>query len=116
MAPQSDDIDDFVKAVMASWRDAGGEPGIGLTLPQWTTACGLEITSVRPIVDIVSPGHPSWMWLRAFIQTGRQRLVDLGYLTDERAIAIWDTFKRLETTAATLMVTPGVIEVIARRN
>jgi hypothetical protein len=113
--PPSPDVDEFVNAVTVSWRDAGGEPDIGLRLPRWIDDCGLKISSMRPIVDIVSPSHPSWAWLRAFLEAGSRRLVDLGYLSSGRAAAIRDAFARLEASPGTLMVTPGVVEVIARR-
>jgi SAM-dependent methyltransferase len=113
--PQTDAMNEFVRAVVTSWRDAGGEPDIGLNLPQWLAECGLEIRSVRPIVEIIAPCDPLWVWLRTFLEYGRHRVAELGYLTRERSDAIWETFRRFEQSPGILMVTPGVIELVAVR-
>jgi SAM-dependent methyltransferase len=114
-APQAGELNEFVRAVVTSWRDAGGEPDVGLNLPQWLAECDLEIRSVRPIVEIIAPSDPLWVWLRTFLEHGRDRLAELGYLTRERSDAIWETFTRFEQTPGSLMVTPGVIELVAAR-
>jgi len=111
--PQCPEVEEFVSAVMASWRASGGEPNIALPLPRWLEEIGFELRCVRPIVDIVQPGHMSWAWLRAFIEVGRQRLVDLGYLSASRAESIWQGFTALEGRPRTWMITPGVLEIVA---
>jgi hypothetical protein len=54
-APQCPEVEEFVSAVMASWRVSGGEPNIALSLPRWLEELGFELQWVRPIVDIVQP-------------------------------------------------------------
>jgi hypothetical protein len=56
-----------------------------------------------------------WAWLRAFIQVGRQRLTDLGYLEPSRSERIWEAFNAFEVAPRSRMFTPGVLEIIARR-
>ena len=58
----------------------------------------------------------SWAWLRTFIEIGRRRLVELKYLTPDRADSIWQVFTDLEAAPGTWMMTPGVLEVIAIRS
>ncbi len=60
----------FVAEVMASWREAGGEPDIGLTLPALLRASGFEVFDIRPI--ILAPRHPtsSGNGLRRFSDPG----------------------------------------------
>lgn len=115
-APPYPEVDDFVSAVMASWRDNGGEPNVALMVPHWLEELGFELLSVRPILDIVQTEHMSWAWLRTFIEIGRRRLVELEYLTPDRAESIWRVFTDLEAAPGTWMMTPGVLEVIARRS
>jgi SAM-dependent methyltransferase len=112
-APFCSELEEFVSAVMASWRDNGGEPNIGLILPRWLQEVGLQLREMHPIVDIVKPGHLSWTWLRAFVEVGRSRLVELGYLNAVRSEAIWNAFVALEATPHTWMITPGVLEIVA---
>jgi ubiquinone/menaquinone biosynthesis C-methylase UbiE len=115
LAPPSDELDEFVARVIDSWRRAGGEPNIGLELPAWLEALGFEILSARPLVDVIEPSNPVWLWPRAFIQSGLRRLVELGHLDDGRADEIWRAFEQRERAPHTRMITPAVLEVIARK-
>jgi SAM-dependent methyltransferase len=112
--PKSESFDEFVALVISSWRGAGGEPNIGLELPRWLEELGLE-TTARPVVDVVSVSHPIWQWPRAFVQVGLARLVEIGRLSDSRCAEIWCDFLDQEAAPATLMMTPVVLEIIARK-
>lgn len=113
--PRCTELEEMVSAVMRSWRDNGGEPDIALSLPGWLEELGFELKRVRPMVDVVQRNHMVWSWLRAFIEASRRRLVELAYLSAERAEAIWETFSRFEETPGTWMITPGVLEIVASR-
>jgi SAM-dependent methyltransferase len=106
---------EFVRDVIASWRASGGEPDIALELPHWLEEAGFEVRSLRPIVEILEASDPMWLWLHTFADVGRRRLVDLGYLTEERAEVIWREFTEFETTPGARMITPGVLEIVAVR-
>ncbi len=114
VAPRSQDIEDFVAVVMESWRASGGEPDIGLTLPAWLHELGFTMT-LKPIIEVVPVSSFVWQWPRSFIQINLRRQVELGYLTSERAAAIWEAFARSEGAPHTLMITPAVLEIIAVR-
>jgi SAM-dependent methyltransferase len=114
-APPCPEVEEFVRAVMASWRSAGGEPDITLWLLRWLEELGLEIRSARPIVDVVQPGQLGWDWLATFIKIGRERLVELGHLSPHRAEAIWQAFDSFQSTPGARMITPGVLEIVASR-
>lgn len=113
MMPPNKDIDRFRTLVMQSWRDAGGEPDIGLRLPNWLQEEGLEIVEMRPLVDIVGPTDFIWTWPAAFIASNAKRLHELGYVEAEEV----DKFARaLEQSGPNaFMMTPVVVEIIARR-
>ena len=112
-APPCPELEEFVNAVMASWRDTGGESDIALWLPRWLEEFGFELRSARPILDVVEPDHLSWTWLATFLEVGHRRLVDLGYLTP--AESIWHAFTALRATPGARMITPAVLEITARR-
>jgi SAM-dependent methyltransferase len=114
-APRCAEVEEFVSAVMASWRDNGGEPDIALSLPRWLEELGFKIRSARPIVDIVQPGDLSWRWLATFLEVGRSRLVEMGSLSSSRAESIWQAFAEFEGAAGARMMTPGVLEIVAER-
>ncbi len=114
-APPCPELGEFVSAVMASWRDNGGEPDIALWLPRWLEELGFEVRGAHPIIDVVEPGHLSWSWLAAFVEVGRSRLVDLGHLSPSRSESIWQAFVTFQSTPGARMITPGVLEISARR-
>jgi|HubBroStandDraft_1064217.scaffolds.fasta_scaffold31985_3 SAM-dependent methyltransferase len=114
-APRCPELEEFVSAVMASWRANGGEPDIALWLPRWLEELGFELRSTRPIVDVVQPDQLSWTWLASFVKVGRSRLVDLEHLSPDRAEAIWQAFTELQAAPGARMITPGVLEIVARR-
>jgi SAM-dependent methyltransferase len=107
--PRCAELEEFVSAVIASWRDNGGEPDIALSLPRWLEELGFEIRSARPIIDIVDPGQLSWSWLATFLEVGRGRLVEMGYLSKSRAESIWQTFIEFQGTQGAGMITPHLI-------
>lgn len=114
-APRCAELEEFVSAVMTSWRDNGGEPDIALSLPKWLEELGFEVRSAGPIVNMVQPEDLSWNWMASFVEVGRKRLVDLGYLSAVRSDAIWQAFTALQATAGARMITPGVLEIVAAR-
>jgi SAM-dependent methyltransferase len=114
-APRCPELEEFVSAVMASWRDNGGEPDIALSLPRWLEELGFELRIARPIIDVVQLDHPKWSWLASFVEVGRSRLVDLGYLSPSRSESIWQAFLTLQGTAGARMITPAVLEIVAAR-
>ena len=115
VSPRSTEHEDFVRAVVRSWRAAGGEPDIGFDLPRWLEELDFEIRSLLPIMDVIRPADFAWQWPRTFINSGVQRLVDLGEISAERAEAITRAFAATEADPRALMVTPAVLEIIAVR-
>ena len=114
-SPPCPEVEEFVRAVMTSWREAGGEPDIALQVLRWLEELGLELAPIRPILDVVQPGDLGWAWLRGFVQVGRERLVELGHLSATRAEGIWQAFCSFEAMPHSRMITPAVLEMIARR-
>ena len=115
MAPRSPEIEEYVRAVMTSWRANGGEPDIGLDLPLWLEELGFATKTLHPIIDVVPASNFVWQWPAAFIQVGLRRLVELGHLTADRALAISEALAACEAAPHTLMVTPALLEIIAVR-
>jgi SAM-dependent methyltransferase len=115
LAPESPELEEYVQAVMKSWRDEGGEPDIALELPAWLAGLGFELRTISPIMDVVPPSNFVWEWPKAFIHVNLKRLVDLGRLTGQRALEISAAFDAREADPQTLMITPAVLEIIAVR-
>jgi SAM-dependent methyltransferase len=116
MMPPSDELNEFVRAVMRTWRASGGEPDIALSLPRWLEELGFSIVHLRPIVDVTSPRERSWEWLTAFVESGRKRLASMGELSSERSDALGAALCRWPSIVPNVrMIAPAVLEVIARR-
>jgi SAM-dependent methyltransferase len=111
--PPAHELDEFVAAVMRTWRESGGEPDLGLELPHWLRELGFEINAVRPIVETTTPGEPKWEWLAAFIESGRKRLAALGALTPHQSTAIGDKLLQLSNDRDARLITPALFEIIA---
>ncbi len=114
LAPRSAAIEEFVGAVIRSWRERGGEPDVALEIPRWLEEFGFDIRALTPIVDVVRPSNYVWQWPATFLETNLERLVELGHLAPERAEAIRSAF-RAACAADAWMITPAVLEVIAVR-
>jgi SAM-dependent methyltransferase len=115
LLPRVPDVEAFVAAVMASWRADGGEPDIGMDLPAWLEALGLEIVEVRPLIRIAGPGEAMWTWPAAYLRVGSGRLARLGILTRKQAEKAVIALDAAEARRGSRMVTPGVLSVTARR-
>jgi SAM-dependent methyltransferase len=113
--PPSPIFETFVSAVIAAWREAGGEPNIGRDLPGWLELAGFQIDDLRPIVDVIGPADFIWQWPRAFVQTGLERLVTLGTTTRQDADATWADFLAREGHPGVRMMNPIVLEIVATR-
>lgn len=115
LLPRSSSFETFVSAVMRSWRDAGGESNIAGSLAGWLQELGFTIEHCQPLIEAVSAADPLWQWCRAFAEVGPRRLADLGFLTDIEASDAWRDFLTAEAAPGTLMVTPLVLQIIARK-
>ena len=114
-APRCLELEEFVAAVMASWRANGGEPDIALSLPRQLEELGFDVRSTRTLIDVVQLDQLAWRWLATFVEVGRRRLVDLGYISASRSESIWRAFLALASHSGARMVTPGVLEIVAVR-
>jgi SAM-dependent methyltransferase len=115
LAPEAPNFERFVAEVTNNWRGAGGEPDIGRVLPAWLTEMGLKLESFRPYVDIVSKDDNIWRWPIGFFDIHIDRLLELDRITPQLAQDMRDEFARVSQKPGTLMVTPLVIEIIARK-
>ena len=113
LAPRSAALEEFVTAVMTTWRADGGEPDIALDLPRWLADYGFELRGMRPIIDVITTSSFRWLWPKSFIESGVQRLLDLRALTAEQAARVRKAVADAESSANAFMISPAVMEIIA---
>jgi SAM-dependent methyltransferase len=115
LSPRDADFEGFVDAVMQSWRAEGGEPDVGLDLPRWMRELGFTV-EWRQFSDMIRPNDELWQWPRAFIETGVQRMVDLGRISDDEAVRIREAFERVSADPNAHLVIPSVVELVATKS
>jgi len=113
--PRSLPFEEFVQAIITSWRRSGGEPNIGLDIPQWLDQLGFEIESLTPIVDVISPRDYAWQWPRTFIEVGLERLIELEAIDESKGTDIASAVDEIDRSPTSRMMTPGVLQIIARK-
>ena len=115
MAPRRYAVESFVSEVMESWRAAGGEPDVALYLPSLLRDSGLRILYATPRVFAISLADEMWQWPASFIEVNLARLWELGRVTPEWAESVRREFHEAELDPATLLTTPMLLEIVARR-
>ncbi len=114
LSPRNAAFEEFVSEVMASWRATGGEPDIAMDLARWLPAMGCTVEA-RVITEFVRPESFWWEWPRAFVAIGLQRLVDLGRVSEARAAEMRAAFAEAERIDGAFLLTPAVLEIVARK-
>jgi SAM-dependent methyltransferase len=114
-APALPAHEDFRRFVIQDWRDSGGEPDIGRSLPRLLPEAGLRVRELRPIVDVVSPANYVWQWPASFVKSYPEHLVEAGKVDRPWADRVVAEFEAAERDPATVMVTPMVLEVVAEK-
>lgn len=115
LIPQAQPFTDFVNAVTASIAKTGASVDAAATLPSLLEQAGFDIVALNPIVDVVGPQNYVWLWPVSFARGYRDKLVAEGVISASRADEALAQLTRAETTPGIRMVTPVVLEIIARR-
>lgn len=115
VAPRSPAIEEFVQRVMESWRAAGGEPDIALTLPTLLTETGFRLRFVSPRIFCAQPTDFVWQWPASFINVNLSRLLELGLVDQNWVTSVRREFDTVKNNRNSLMLTPLLLEIIAER-
>ncbi|MBI1212067.1 MAG: methyltransferase domain-containing protein [Alphaproteobacteria bacterium] len=115
LAPRSTMFERFVDAVIDSVRAEGGKIDSGLALRHHLADAGFEIRSARPIIEIVPPGNAFWQWPASFVASFLERLLASGRLTAQDAADTRAALTAAKADRRSLMVTPLVLEIVARK-
>lgn len=115
LAPHSPVFARFVAAVIESVHKTGAQMDAALSLPSSLEHAGFDIVSLKPIVDVVQPSNYVWQWPAAFVRGYHDQLVRQNLITRELASEVLMLLDQAERSGSTRMVTPTVLEIIARR-
>jgi len=115
MAPPSPAHTAFVREVMASWRDTGGEPDIASQVLGHLSDTGFAIREAIPHVFCTRPNEELWRWPSTFMEVYPERLRELGRVDRDWVERVRQEFRAAETDPRTVMITPLVLEIIAQK-
>ena len=115
LQPPTPGIDSFTQAAMKSFSARGGNANIAGTLLKELRQHGFEIMSIKPIARSARPHEPLWQWPAGFIRTYLPRLVELGQVDNAFAANVLAELVRAEQDPQSIMLTPTVLEIIARK-
>ena len=115
LQPPTPGIDSFTQAAMKSFSARGGNANIAGTLLKELRQHGFEIMSIKPIARSARPHEPLWQWPAGFIRTYLPRLVELGQVDNAFAANVLAELARAEQDPQSIMLTPTVLEIIARK-
>jgi SAM-dependent methyltransferase len=113
--PQRASLEEFRNHVIATWREAGGEPDTGLQLPLWLKKNGFAVHSVVPRIFCLQPDDYMWQWPSAFIQVHLLRLQELGRIDAAFADRVRADLATAEKEKVSFMLTPLVLEIVAEK-
>ena len=113
--PQRSSLEQFRTYVIATWREAGGEPDTGLQLPSWLTKNGFVVCSGLPRIFCLRPNDYMWQWPSQFIQVHLLRLQELGRIDHKFADKVHADLAAAEKEEPSFMLTPLVLEIVAEK-
>ncbi len=113
--PHRESLEEFRAHVIATWREAGGEPDTGLQLPSWLTKNGFAVRSIVPRIFCLRPNDYMWQWPARFIHVHLLRLQELGRIDATFAEKVRADLAAAEKGEASFMLTPLVLEIVAEK-
>ena len=105
----------FREAVVATWRESGGEPDAGRQLPALLAQNGFAVRAVKPLIFCVRPNDPMWQWPKTFIDVYSPRLQETGRIDEGVAVDLRAQLTEAEENPNAFCVTPLVFEIAAEK-
>ena len=112
ISPPSAITERVFNAVGNSFRAYGGNPSVGLELPELMQKAGLEVRDIRPLVRIGRPGSAIWEWPSTFFVNFLPTLVDSHALTNDDVAAFWRDYEARSANPAAYFMSPPMVELI----
>jgi len=113
--PKCPGIERFAAEIMRRWRASGGEPDIAPALVPKLIDNGFELVEAKPLVFAVQPRDFMWRWPSSFIKGHVRHMVESGAATQDWGDEILQDFSRLENSPDSIMITPTVLQIVARK-
>ncbi|HET8691748.1 MAG TPA: methyltransferase domain-containing protein [Steroidobacteraceae bacterium] len=115
LLPHGPRLTEFVRQVEHGWREAGGEPNIAPAVVRLLQERGFSVREAIPRVFCVRPGDAMWGWPASFIDIHLRHQLEQGRIEARWADAVRAEFADASLQAATLLITPMVLEIVAEK-
>jgi SAM-dependent methyltransferase len=115
LAPHAPVFEDYVAKIIARWRATGGEPDIALALPALLAGAGLVVEHVRPQVFAARMNDFASRWPMGFAREYLPTMIASGDVTPAQGPTIATALDRAEADPNALVITPGVLQIVARK-
>lgn len=110
--PRSAAAEIVFRTVADSFRAHGGNPDVGLDLPTYMRAAGLDVKRIEPLVRVGRPGTALWEWPRTFFQIFLPTLVAEGSLSAAEHAQFWQDYEERSGDPGAFFMSPPMVEVI----
>ena len=115
LAPRSPEFEAYVAKIIAKWRASGGESDVGLALPHLLPQAGFEIESVRPVVFTARMNDFAANWPMDFARQYIPSWWRTAISAPPEGEAIAALLDRYEADPDALVITPGLLQIVARK-
>ena len=115
MAPRSEEFEAYIVKIVAKWRASGGDSDVGLALPQLLPEAGFEIETIRPVVFVARMNDFAANWPMDFGRQYIPTMAESGDLDPTEAKALSALFDRYEADPDAFVITPGLLQIVARK-
>ncbi|HWN81681.1 MAG TPA: methyltransferase domain-containing protein [Candidatus Udaeobacter sp.] len=115
VAPVSPAFRRVIDAVEVSWGVHGGDPAIGLRLPELLTQHGFVLEEVRPLIRIAHPGTALWEWPTTFFRNFLPVLRRADLITSEDEAAFARDWAERSRNPAARFFSPPMVEIVATK-
>ncbi|MGC9954374.1 MAG: methyltransferase domain-containing protein [Rhizomicrobium sp.] len=115
LAPRSPEFEAYVAKIIAKWRASGGEADVGLALPHLLPESGFEIETVRPVVFTARMNDFAANWPMDFARQYIAVMAKDGDISPAEGKEITALLDRTEADPNAFVITPGLLQIVARK-
>lgn len=115
LAPRSGEFDEYISRTIAYWNDGGRDLDAGIALPGLLREAGFEIEYVRTQTFAVRPHDAIWSWSSHLARRYAAVMAERGAIARDEAQNIEAVLNDYETDEDSIMLTPGVFQIVARK-
>lgn len=102
-------------ATLESFKAGGGNINIGRQLPQIFESHGLKIESIRPMTKMSRSDSLAFNWPATFFEIYFPKVAEMGFMPKDLCERVLQRIKVRKKEEKTILYTPTMIEVIARK-